>query len=151
MIILIGKRVFCGYYIIVYGLIDSPPLSLSIYVSSNVLMFCGIKRIMGHWVDELRYNIWLLLLDGSNIHHPVYIEVLFYLNLFRTCDSAIRFGCPLLRFFFFFFSMTRLIQLLKYINFLLIKKKRMIKYEYWIGQSRLYYVYCKNCSSLYDG
>ena len=36
-------------------------------------MSCGIKRVMGHWVDELRdiyiyIYIWLLLLDGSDIH-----------------------------------------------------------------------------------
>ena len=148
-----GKGVLYGYFIIVYSLTNfstichaPTPLSLSKFVSSNVLMFCGIKRIMGHWVDELRYNIWLLLLDGSNIHHSAYIEVLFYLKLFHTCDPAIRFGL--------YWSLW------KYINFLLIKKKlkkkkrkekRMIRFEYWIDQSRLYYVYSKNCSRLYDG
>ena len=134
------KGVLYDYFIIVYSLTNFStichaltPLSLSKFVSSNVLMFCGIKRIMGHWVDELRYNIWLLLLDGSDIHHSAYIEVLFYLKLFHTCDPAIRFGL--------YWS------LLQYINFLLIKKiikkkkrreKRMIRFEYWIDQSRLY-------------
>ena len=137
-----GKGVLYGYFIIVYSLINfstichaPTPLSLSKFVSNNVLMFCGIKRIMGHWVDELRYNIWLLLLDGSDIHHSAYIEVLFYLKLFHTCDPAIRFGL--------YWS------LLKYINFLLIKKiikKRKEKKREWsdlnIGLINQDYIMC---------
>ena len=108
MIILMGKRVLYGYFIIVYSLTNfstichaPTPLSLSKYVPSNVLISCGIKSVMGHWVDELRYihtyihtyiYIWLLLLDGSDIHHSAYIEVLFFLKLFHTYDLAIRFG-----------------------------------------------------------
>ena len=62
MIMLMGKGVLYGYFIIVYSLTNSStichaptPLLLSKYVPNNVLMSCGIKRVMGHWVDELRY------------------------------------------------------------------------------------------------
>ena len=62
MIILMGKWVLYGYFIILYSLTNfstiyhaPTPLSLSKYVPNNVLMSCGIKRVMGHWVDELRY------------------------------------------------------------------------------------------------
>ena len=57
-----GKWVLYCYFIIVYSLTNfstnchaPTPLSLSKYMPSHVLMSCGIKRVMGHWVDELRY------------------------------------------------------------------------------------------------
>ena len=103
------------------------PLSLSKYLFNYIFMFCGIKGVMGHWVDKLRYNIWLLLLRWLDIHHSAILK--FHI----TCNFAFSSRFPLLRIFF-----PRLIQFVfKHINFLLKKKKywldmniRLIRYEY---------------------